>query len=74
MAWCEALGSLLLHFSMRGACKKGKQKLTKLEDRNSPMVFIGYEHGPKGLRFYDLATERVHVSHDMAFEEDHAWN
>jgi hypothetical protein len=46
--------------------------LAKLEDRNTMMVFIGYEPGSKAWRFYNPATCRVHVSRDAVFEEDRA--
>jgi hypothetical protein len=36
------------------------------------MVFIGYELGSKAWRFYNLATRRVHIVHDLVFEEERA--
>jgi hypothetical protein len=53
--------------------KQGNKKLSKLEDRSTPMVFIGYERGSKAWRFYNPSTERVHISRDAVFEEDCAW-
>lgn len=38
------------------------------------MVFIGYEEGTKAYRLYNPVTDRVHVSRDVVFEEDRAWN
>jgi hypothetical protein len=52
--------------------KQGSKHLGKLEDRNTMMVFIGYELGSKAWRFYNPVTRRVHVLRDTVFEEDHA--
>jgi hypothetical protein len=54
--------------------KQGNKRLSKLEDRSTMMVFIGYEPGSKTWRFYNLVTRRVHVSRDAVFEEDRAWS
>lgn len=37
------------------------------------MVFIGYEEGTKGYRVFNLGTGRVHVSHDVVFDEGACW-
>jgi hypothetical protein len=54
--------------------KQGNKRLDKLEDRSTPMVFIGYESGSKAWRFYNPATKRVHMSRDAVFKEDRAWS
>jgi transposase InsO family protein len=54
--------------------KQGNKRLSKLEDRSTMMVFIGYEPSSKAWRFYNPVTRRVHVSCDAVFEEDHAWS
>jgi hypothetical protein len=53
--------------------KLGSKMLTKLEDRSTPMVFIGYEPGSKACRFFDLVSTSVHVSFDAVFEEHRPW-
>jgi hypothetical protein len=53
--------------------KQGSKRLGKLEDRSTPMVFIGYEPGSKAWWFYNPATRLVHITHDAVFEEDRAW-
>ena len=53
-------------------CTKMPQK--KLEDRSSPMVFIGYEVGSKAYHCFDPINGSVHVSRDVVFEEDGQWN
>ncbi|KAF0901918.1 hypothetical protein E2562_011758 [Oryza meyeriana var. granulata] len=37
------------------------------------VIFIGYQSGSKAYRFYDPATERVHVSRDAIFDESARW-
>jgi len=44
--------------------------VSKLSDRSTKMVFVGYEIGTKGYRVYDPMTKRLHVSRDMTFEEN----
>ena len=46
----------------------------KLDDRSTPMAFIGYEPGTKAYRFYNPSTGRVCISRDAVFEEGKAWN
>jgi hypothetical protein len=50
--------------------------LNKLSDRSSKMVFIGYESGTKGYRFFDPSTGKLVISRDVIFEENQAcdWN
>jgi hypothetical protein len=67
-----------VHFFRTFGCvahvKQGSKKLGKLDDRSTPMVFIGYEPDSKAWRFYNPVTKRVHVSHDAIFEEDMLWS
>jgi hypothetical protein len=66
-----------VHFLRTFGCvahvKNGSQRLAKLDDRSTPMVFIGYEAGTKVYRFYNPASRRVHVSRDAVFEEERSW-
>jgi len=48
--------------------------LKKLDDRSTPMVFIGYEVGSKAYRFYNPVSKRVHISRDAVFDEGRAWD
>jgi transposase InsO family protein len=48
--------------------------LRKLDDRSTPMVFIGYEPGSKAYRVYDPATHRVHITWDAVFDEGASWS
>ena len=50
-----------------------KPGLTKLEDRSTKMVFLGYEEGSKAYRLYDPVAGRVTVSRDIIFDETAAW-
>jgi hypothetical protein len=47
--------------------------LKKLDDRSAPMVFIGYSEGAKAYQMLELDTERIHVSHDVVFDESRGW-
>ena len=45
----------------------------KLDDRSTPMAFIGYEPGTKAYRFYNPNTGRVCISRDAVFDERKPW-
>lgn len=47
--------------------------MTKLSDRSSKMVLIGYESGTKGYRLFDPTNGRLVVSRDVIFDEHQAW-
>jgi hypothetical protein len=49
--------------------KNTKPFLGKLEDRSSPMVFLGYEEGSKAYRLYNPKGGKVVVSRDVVFDE-----
>jgi transposase InsO family protein len=48
--------------------------VTKLSDRSTKMVFLGYELGTKGYRAFDPISQRVVVSRDVVFEEKLSWD
>jgi len=54
--------------------KKVGPGLSKLSDRSTKMVFIGYETGTKGYRVYDPVAKKLHISRDVIFEEGRAWD
>ena len=66
-----------VHFLRTFGClvhvKKVGPGVTKLSDRSTPMVFLGYETGTKGYRVYDPVAKRLHISRDVIFEEGRAW-
>jgi hypothetical protein len=43
--------------------------LKKLENRVRKMIFVDYESSSKAYREYDPIMKRVHVTHDMVFDE-----
>ena len=45
--------SFLRTFDCINHIRKMKPVLTKLEDRSTPMVFLGYAKGTKAYRLYD---------------------
>jgi hypothetical protein len=47
---------------------------SKLEDRSTPGVFIGYEEGVKAYRVLDSVTQRVRTTRDVVFDEDRGWS
>jgi hypothetical protein len=49
--------------------KKIGPGITKLVDRSSMMLFIGYEEGSKCYHVYYPASNNLQVSHDIVFEE-----
>jgi hypothetical protein len=54
--------------------KKIEPEITKLIDRSTKTVFIGYEKGTKGYRLYDPVAKKLHISRDVIFEENKAWD
>jgi hypothetical protein len=48
------------HFRIFGCVahvKVARPNLKKLEDRSTPMIFVGYEPGPAAYRCYDPTTQ-----------------
>jgi len=66
--------SFLRTFGCIGHVRKTKPVLTKLEDRSTPMVLLGYEEGTKAYRLYDPRRGKVVVSRDVVFDEKAAWD
>ena len=75
-AWyvCKASLSFLRTFGCIGHVRKTKPILTKLEDRSTPMVFLGYAEGTKAYWLYDPCGDKVLVSRDVMFDEKAAWD
>ena len=61
--------SFLRTFGCIGHVKKTKPVLTKLEDRSTPMVLLGYEEDTKAYRLYNPRGGKVVVSCDVMFDE-----
>ena len=66
--------SFLRTFGCIGHLRKVKPVLTKLEDKSTPMVLLGYEEGTKAYRLYDPCGGKVVVSRDIMFDEKAAWD
>jgi transposase InsO family protein len=65
------------HFRVFGCLvhvKSTSPHLSKLDDRSSLMVFLGYEKGSKAYKVYNPVTRKVHVTQDVVFEEDKVWD
>ena len=56
-------------FGCIGHVRKTKPVLTKLEDRSTLMVFLGYVEGTKAYRLYDPRGDKVLISCDVVFDE-----
>ena len=63
--------SFLRTFGCIGHVRKTKLNLTKLEDRSTLMVFLGYVEGTKD-RLYDPRGDKVLISRDVVFNEEAA--
>ncbi|GJR38735.1 ribonuclease H-like domain, reverse transcriptase, RNA-dependent DNA polymerase [Tanacetum coccineum] len=50
------------------------QRLTKLDDRSSRMVYLGNEQGSKAYRLFDPTTQKICVSRDVKFKENETWD
>jgi hypothetical protein len=61
-------------FGCIGHVKRVGPGVRKLSDRSQKMVLIGYEEGTKGYRLLDPVSKKLHISRDVIFEEDQAWN
>jgi 2,3-bisphosphoglycerate-independent phosphoglycerate mutase len=62
------------NFGCIGHVKKIGPGIQKLSDRSQKMVFIGYEEGTKGYRMLEPESRTLHISRDVIFEEDQAWD
>ena len=47
--------------------------ISKLDDRSTPGVFIGYAEGSKAYRILDPRTQRVRTARDVVFDEGRGW-
>ena len=50
--------------------KNTGEHLAKLDNRSTPMVFVGYKLGMKGYRFYHPTIGCISISWDAAFKEE----
>ena len=53
---------------------KTTRKISKLEDRSTVMILIGYERGRKAYRCLDPMNFKVTISRDVIFEESQSWD
>ena len=61
--------SFLWTFGCIGHVRKIKSFLTKLEDKSTPMVLLGYAEGTKAYWLYDPRGGKVVVSRDVVFDK-----
>jgi hypothetical protein len=55
------------------ACAKELGHISKLDERSTPGVFIGYTEGLKAYRILDPGTQRVRMTHDVVFVKGRGW-
>ncbi|KAG6409646.1 hypothetical protein SASPL_127687 [Salvia splendens] len=48
------------------------QKMSKLEDKSKPFIFIGYDSNTKGYKLYDPTSQKTMISIDVEFDEEGA--
>jgi hypothetical protein len=53
---------------------KEMNAVSKLSDRSTPGVFIGYAEGVKAYRILDSVTRRVHTVWDVIFDKGCGWD
>ncbi|KAG6490416.1 hypothetical protein ZIOFF_051712 [Zingiber officinale] len=66
----------LAHFRVFGCVayvKNTTHHLKKLDDRSSPMVYLGVEEGCKAHRLFDPRHDKLQVSRDVVFQENSEW-
>jgi len=44
---------------------------TKLDPKSKAMIFVGYEDGPKAVRYYDPEKRSIKVSRNVVFSTEH---
>jgi hypothetical protein len=69
-AWHERKPAVS-HIRVFGCLAFGKElgHIGKLDDRSTPVVFIGYTEGSKAYRILDPGTQRVRTMRDVVFDE-----
>jgi hypothetical protein len=48
--------------------------ISKLSDRSTPGVFIGYAEGVKAYHILNMVTRCVRTARDVIFDKGHSWN
>ena len=66
--------SFLWTFGCISHVRKTKLTLTKLEDRSTPMVLLGYEEGTKAYQLYNPCGGKVVVLCNIMFDKKVAWD
>jgi hypothetical protein len=72
--WRKPSMAFMRMFGCVGHVKTTKPGLSKLEDKSTKAVLLGYEEGSKAYRLYDPARGKVLVSRDVVFDEAAAWD
>ena len=51
-----------------------EQKRTKLDDKNSKLIFIGYNTKFKAYKLFDPNNSKIMISRDVKFNEEDEWS
>ena len=73
MEWKKTFSRSLTGVWISGACENHKE-VSKLEDRSSVMIFIGYELDTTAYKCFDPIIFKVTISIDVIFEESYSWD
>lgn len=69
LEWNDAKRKSSVHHLRTSECimhvKKVGGHISKLTDRSTPMIFIGYESGSKAYRAYDPTTSKMCLTRDV---------
>ncbi|KAK1408428.1 hypothetical protein QVD17_40194 [Tagetes erecta] len=61
-------------FGCVGHVKTPKERLKKLDDRSTPMVYLGNEPGTKAHRMFNVQGRTIVTSRNVKFEENKKWD
>jgi hypothetical protein len=61
-------------FGCKAYVKRFGLGISKLSDRSTLGVFLGYEPGTKGYQIYDPVKDKLMISRDVIFDEKMTWN
>ena len=74
MEWIEAKYLSLEGVREHCLCTCTEQRRTKLDDRSTKYIFIGYDSRAKAYKLFDPLSKKIHVSRDVEFKEEDSWN
>ena len=49
------------------------QRRSKLDDKSTKLIFVGYHSQSKAYKLYDPVEKKLHISRDVRFDEGSTW-